>query len=59
MRGMTDKNEEAMELDELLSRALEPKGDPPIPLLNLEALGMGVGSKALRADHKRSRRSGR
>lgn len=43
---MTDKNEEAMELDELLSRALEPKGDPPIPLLNLEALGMGVGSKA-------------
>jgi hypothetical protein len=43
---MTDKNEEARELEELLSRALEPKGDPPIPLLSLEALGMGDGSKA-------------
>lgn len=43
---MTGKNEEPDELETLLTDALEPKGALPTPPLDLEALGMQVGSKA-------------
>jgi hypothetical protein len=57
---MTDENEESDELDKLLADALEPKGDLPSPPLDLEALGMQVGSKVppRRRDNKGSGRRG-
>jgi hypothetical protein len=42
---MTDESEQLDELDKLLADALEPKGDLPIPPLDMEALGMELMSR--------------